>query len=420
MLLSLKQGATAKSRPVQDLDTLRQFSSGPGPAAIFDLPWLPLYIGIVYAFHSLLGLLALAGALIICLLTGLNEILLRRPAAQSAETSLHRLSLVEEGRRNSEAVQAMGMAGALTKRWDKENGRHLAVQACSADRSGLFGTAIKAFRFILQSAVLGLGAWLAINQEITAGVMIAASILTTRALAPVEQAVSQWRGFVAARQSLARLRLALASVPDEQELLELPEPTAEVRLEQVSSGPVDAAVPVVEEISFALQAGEGLGIVGPSGSGKSTLARAIVGGAKVFSGAIRYDGAELAQWREDQIGGFIGYLPQDVQLFDGTVAENISRFDLDPSAGDITAAAKLADVHEMIVTLPEGYNTVIGNGGYGLSRRSASTHRPGPRPLPQSLPIGPGTNPTPISTTTAKPPWPAPSRPCARVDPSWW
>lgn len=215
--------------------------------------------------------------------------------------------------------------------------------------------------------MLGLGAWLAIRQEVTAGVMIASSILTARALAPVEQAVGQWRGFVAARQSLARLDEQLAASEVRENRLVLPRPERELRLETLACAPAGMTQPIVANVSLTLTAGDGLGIIGPSGSGKSTLARAIVGVVPALKGAVRLDGAELCQWPEGAAGDFIGYLPQDIQLFDGTIAENIARFDPAARDADVIAAARLADVHDLIVSLPEGYNMPIGAAGLTLS-----------------------------------------------------
>eukprot|EP00873_Tetraselmis_striata_P003504 jgi/Tetstr1/423768/TSEL_001409.t1 len=358
---------SAKVRPVQDIDALRQFVSGPGPAAIFDLPWMPLYLGVVFLFHSVLGLVAVAGALLICVLIALNEIASRKPAAEASREASRRAALVEAGRRNAEAVQAMGMRTALSGHWTAANDRYLESQRKAFDRTGGFGAAIKAFRFLLQSAILGVGAWLAIAQEITPGVMIAASILTSRALAPVEQAVGHWRGFVSARQALARLREMLPGIAAPAARLELPHPEQELRLEGLACAPAGLRVPFVMDASFTLTAGDGLGVIGASGSGKSTLARAIVGVVPALKGAVRLDGAELSQWPDREISRFIGYLPQEIQLFDGTIAENIARFDPEAQDADIIEAARLADVHDLIVGLPDGYNMQIGGAGLVLS-----------------------------------------------------
>ena len=369
-VLPLRLGAEAgKHRPVNDLDTLRHFLSGPGPATIFDVPWIPLYLGIVFLFHSVLGFLAIGGTLVICVLIGLNEAFSRKPAAEAAGVAGRRASIVEFSRRNAEAVQSMGMMDVLSARWIKENDAFLAKQRSAADWSGFFGTAIKTVRFLLQSAILGIGAWLAIKQEISPGVMIAASIMTSRALAPVEQAVGNWRGFVAARQSLQRLRtiIGAGTKADAAEKMDLPLPRSTLSLEDFYCGPAGINRPFVQSVTLTLAAGDGLGVIGPSGSGKSTLARGIVGLAPALKGSVRFDGAELSQWQAGRHGAIIGYLPQDIQLFDGTIAENISRFALEPSPDIVIDAARLADVHDLIVALPEGYNTVIGSTGMALS-----------------------------------------------------
>lgn len=357
----------AQLRPVADLDTIRQFLSGPGPGAIFDMPWLPVYLAIVFLFHPLLGVVALGGGLLIVVCIILNEAMSRGPVADTGREASRRSADVESGQRNAEVVSAMGMDDALADRWQDRNDAYLVSQRIAADRTGFFGTLIKTVRFILQSAILGVGAWLAIKQEITPGVMIAASIMTSRALSPIEQAVAHWRGFVACRQALTRLREVLAAAPSNANILDLPLPGKTLELEQVACGPFGERLPFVVNVSFRLQAGDGLGVIGPSGSGKSTLARALVGAAPALNGNIRYDGADLGQWTSAKRGEFIGYLPQDLQLFDGTIAENISRFRQDAASGAIIEAATLADVHNMIVALPEGYNTVIGRSGRNLS-----------------------------------------------------
>lgn len=357
----------ARLRPVQDLDAIRQFLAGQGPAAIFDLPWMPVYLSVLFLFHPLLGWLAVGGAAIIIILIGLNEAASKGPSAEAARSAARRAFTVEASRRNAEVIKAMAMIRPLAARWDADNGKYLATQRRASDWSGFFGTAIKTFRFILQSAMLGLGAYLAIRQEITPGVMIAASIMMSRALSPVEVAVGQWRGLVAARQGYGRLRDVLAALPMQSTVMELPLPHSSLTVETITCAPAGAVRPILSGISFALAAGEGLGIIGPSGSGKSVLARALTGAIPVQRGAIRLDGAELTQWPEDKHGRIVGYLPQDVQMFDGTVAENIARFssEADPSA--IIEAAQLANLHEFITGLPDGYNTLIGTEGMQLS-----------------------------------------------------
>lgn len=364
--LTLGPKAT-KLRPVQDLDTLRQFLSGTGPAAMFDLPWLPLYLGIVFLFHPILGLVALCGGLIICALIGLKEVYSRKPALEFAQENARRAGLVEISRRNSEVVRAMGMMDTLKERWIDANNDYLEKQRATADASGTFSTFVKSFRLLLQSAVLGVGAWLAIGQEVSPGIMIAASIMTSRALAPIELAVAHWSAFVAARQSKQRLKGILDNGNNADTPMELPLPTKTLTVDQVACGPAGIKQVVAQGIMFDLTAGDGLGIIGPSGSGKSTVARAIVGVTPALKGAIRFDGAELEQFAPDKVGQFIGYLPQDIQLFDGSVSENISRFMENAEPEAVIETARLADVHDMITALPDGYNTMIGVSGYALS-----------------------------------------------------
>ncbi len=351
--------------PVRDVETVRQFLVGPGPAAIFDIPWMPAYLAIIFLFHPILGFVALGGVIVIIILIGLNEVMSRGPTAEANRHALHRTAMVEQGRRNAEAIAAMGMMATLRGRWDHFNTAFLDRQRHAADRTNLFATIIKAFRFMLQSAVLGTGAWLAIGQEITPGVMIAASIMTSRALAPIEQAVSQWRGFLAARQGFRRLRDVIESRPDDVIETELPLPHRHLEVENLVSGP--GGHPTLHGIGFTLQSGDGLGVIGPTGAGKTTLARTLVGVYPVLRGSLKFDGADLPQWSRDRQGAFIGYLPQDIQLFAGTVAQNIARFAPDASDEDIIRAAERADAQRLITALPKGFDTEIGSDGNALS-----------------------------------------------------
>jgi ATP-binding cassette subfamily C protein len=353
-------------RPVQDMDTIRQFICGSGPSAIMDVPWLPFYLGIVFLFHPIFGYVALGGILVICLLIGINEYFSQKPTSEFSQENALRTTAVEAARRNAEVIQAMGMMPVLQQRWNKRNEAYLDKQLVTLDRSTFYSTTIKTFRFILQSLILATGAWLAINQEVSPGIMIAASIISSRALAPIEQAVSQWRAFISARQSLGRLKEVLDAKPD-KEKLELPLPCQTLKISGLACAPAGMRQPIVQNISLELKAGDGLGIIGPSGSGKSTLARGIVGILPALKGSVRFDGADIGQWDEDKIGSFIGYLPQSVQLFDGSIAENISRFKAGAEPQTIIEAAKMAGVHDLIVTFPDGYNTLISEAGLSLS-----------------------------------------------------
>lgn len=366
--LSLRLGDHFRERDsVRDLDAVRQFLSGPGPAAIFDVPWMPVYLGMVFFFHSYLGWLALAGALVILLFTCFNEILSRQPAREVSAFVARRAAIVSATRRNAEVLIAMGMMEAFTQRWNIQNADYLKAQGQALDRATYFSTSIKSLRFFLQSAVLGFGAWLAIQQEISPGVMIAASIITSRALAPVEQAVAHWRGFVAARQGAKALSEALRIPLHYPIIMQLPVPRRSLDVQQVAVAIPGERYLLVQGVNFHLEAGEGLGIIGPSGSGKTSLIRTLVGVWPPIKGAVRVDGAELNQWDRGILGKAIGYLPQDVELFDGTVAENISRFDPSPASEDILIAARAANLHDILTALPKGYDTIIGESGNRLS-----------------------------------------------------
>jgi ATP-binding cassette subfamily C protein len=365
--LPLKALAPAGYQPLHDLDRIRSFMSTVGPAALFDLPWMPLYLGICFLFHPLIGITATVGGVILVAITLLTEFLSRRPAREASALADSRMALAEASRRNAEVVQAMGMARRLAVRWGDYNRRHLSAQLRVADITGGLGGLSRVLRMALQSAVLGIGAYLVVNQQASAGIIIASSILTSRALAPVEVAIANWRGFNAARQSWRRLNGLLGMLPTDQARLELPKPAASLTLEAVSVSPPGTQRLVVQGVGFQLKAGQGLGVIGPSASGKSSLARAIVGVWPAAQGKIRIDGAALDQWSSEALGSHIGYLPQDMELFGGTVAQNISRFDAEPGADAVIAAAKAAGVHELILALPDGYETQVGEGGAALS-----------------------------------------------------
>jgi len=365
--LPLRTSSAHGLQPLRDLDQVRSFLSSVGPAALFDLPWMPLYLGICYLFHPWIGIAATAGGLILIAVTLLTEFLTRTPAAEAATLAGNRTSLAEAGRRNAEAVQAMGMAGRLGARWRQSNRDYLAAHQRTADIAAGLGGLSKVLRMALQSGVLGIGAWLVINQQATAGIIIASSILTSRALAPIELAIAHWRGFVAARQSWRRLDTLLGKAPADPPRLVLPKPVHSLAVETVSIVPPGTQRVVVQDMAFQLKAGQGLGIIGPSASGKSSLARAIVGVWSAVRGKIRLDGAALDQWSAQALGPHIGYLPQDMELFAGTVAENIARFEPQAPSEQVIAAATAAGVHELILGLTEGYETQIGEAGAALS-----------------------------------------------------
>src|SRR4249919_3636406 len=372
MRLPLRVGARSDgTQPLRDLDAVRSYLSGLGPVALFDLPWIPLYLAICFAFHPLIGFAALAGAIILIVLTLLTEILMRAPTRAATEAAVLRNGLAEASRRNAEALIAMGMAGRIAARWSDANRQYMRSQQEASDLGGGLGAVSKVLRMMLQSVVLAVGAYLVINQEASAGIIIAGSILSARALAPVDLAIGNWKGFVAARQSWHRLNNLLKVLPATATPMQLQPPVHRLTVESVSASPPGVPKIVAQDIAFELEAGQGLGVIGPSGSGKSSLARMLVGVWQPVRGKVRLDGAALDQWAPDALGRHIGYLPQDVELMAGTVAENSSRFEPEADTAAVIAAAKIVGVHGLIVRLPSGYDTPIGEQGSALSAGQA-------------------------------------------------
>ncbi|KQT78614.1 type I secretion protein [Methylobacterium sp. Leaf465] len=353
--------------PLRDLDQLRAFLGGSGPSAFFDLPWMPIYLLICFLFHPMIGVAALVGAAVLATLGLLTDRATRHPAQTATAHGLRRNGLAEAGRRNAEVLAAMGMQGRFGTRWALANRDYMQSQQRASDIAGGYGAGSKVFRTALQSGVLALGAYLVINGLASAGIIIASSILVARALAPAELAIANWKSFVQARQSWARLSELFARMPAGAQPHALPAPSRALQVESVSVAPPGTPRLVVQDVSFALQAGQGLGVIGPSASGKSSLVRALVGVWPAVRGKVRLDGAALDQWSADDLGPHIGFLPQEVELFAGTVAENIARFDPQAPSDAVIAAARAAGVHELILRLSEGYDTRIGEGGAGLS-----------------------------------------------------
>jgi ATP-binding cassette, subfamily C, type I secretion system permease/ATPase len=358
-------------QPLRDLDSVRSFLSGLGPIALFDLPWLPLYIGVCYVLHPWLGYTALAGAIILAALTLLTEVLTRRPTKAAASFAAARSELAQAGHRNAEAIVAMGMAGRMVQRWAEANRQYMAGQLGASDVVGGLGAVSKVLRMTLQSAVLGVGAFLVIRQDATGGIIIAGSILAARALAPVDLAIAHWKAFAACRQSWERLNKLLALLPPEQAPMLLPAPRERLTVESASGAPPGGSKLIVQDVSFKLERGSGLGVIGPTGSGKSSLARLLVGVWQPVRGKVRLDGCTFDQWSSEVLGTHIGYLPQDVELLGGTVAQNIARFEPDADPQAIVAAAKAAGVHDLIIELSEGYETQVGERGETLSAGQA-------------------------------------------------
>jgi len=370
--LPLKIGAKGEgSQPIRDLDAVRGFLSGIGPVAFFDLPWMPVYLAICFLFHTFIGLTALFGAIVLVTLAVLTEVKTRRPTRSAAQFAMARNALLEASRRNAEAITAMGMTGRISKRWSDLNRNYVAASGRASDVGGGLGAMSKVLRLLLQSAILAVGAWLVINQESTPGIIIAGSILGARALAPVDLAIANWRGFVGARQSWQRLSRLLGALPKANEPMPLKPPAHTLVVQNGAVAPPGHSKIVCQDVNFTLAAGKALGVIGPTASGKSSLARMLVGVWNPARGTVRLDGATLDQWSPEALGRHIGYVPQDVELFNGTVAQNIARFEEPPDADAVIAAAQAAGVHDLIINLPDGYETVVGEQGSALSAGQA-------------------------------------------------
>lgn len=361
---------TERSRPamgLRDLEAIQRVLSGPAPFAFFDAPWTPLFIGAIFLFHPWLGWLAVVGALVLVVLTAMNEAVSREPQKKATEAQALAETFEQSARREAETLRGLGMRDAATRRWRERRDKALAAQIEASDRTGGFAASSKTLRFFLQSAMLALGAALVIQEEITPGVMIAASILLGRALAPVEQAIGQWPAMQRAQQGWGSLVELLAKSPAPKERLPLPAPKGRMVARGLAAAAPGERTPMLRNLSFIVSPGEALGVIGPSGAGKSTLARIVAGVWAPLAGELRLDGATLDQWDADALGRSIGYLPQDVALIDGSVAENIARLQPDADPNAIIAAAKRAGAHDIILGLPQGYDTPIGIGGAQLS-----------------------------------------------------
>lgn len=360
------RGSSTSAQPSRDLDNVRHFLSGLGPTTLFDLPWIPLYGALCFILHPLLGWTLVAGAVCLILLALATEIMSRGPSADVSNTAAERSTLIEAARRNAEAATALGMSQRIAALFDRVNNRHVAASLSAFDVTSGLGNVSKVIRYMLQSAMLGVGAWLVMHDQASSGVMIAASVLSSRALAPIELAISSWRPFIGARQAWTRLESALVEAAPAPTIAP-DRPTRRMTLEKVFVAPPGSTTPTVKDVALTIEAGQGLAIIGPSASGKSTLARALVGVWPVLRGALRLDGATLDQWPEEERGAIIGYMPQDVQLFGGTVAENIARFDRGMTEEAVRSAAKAAGAYDLILGLPKGFETPIGEAGGILS-----------------------------------------------------
>jgi PrtD family type I secretion system ABC transporter len=352
---------------LRDLATLRQFLSSPGPIACFDVPWVPIYLAVVFLMHWVLGAVTLAGPAVMLVLAVATDCSSRRQIGAASDVANFGQRMVTEAGRSLEAILAMGMKRSLAGRWLRTHDLAEIVQRNAADRIGAFSAATSTLRLVLQSALLGIGAYLAIANEISPGMMIAASIIAGRALAPIGQTVAHWRSFQSAVEAHARLGRCLDRPDGAGEQMPLPRPDGRLTVSGLVAAPPGATKPVLKGIEFALEPGEALGIIGPSAAGKSTLARTLVGLWQPKGGAVRLGGSDVATWNRDQLGPWLGYLPQDVELLEGTVHDNIGRFAADAEPKAIVEAAQLVGVHDLILQLPNGYDTKIGPGGKTLS-----------------------------------------------------
>jgi ATP-binding cassette subfamily C protein len=368
ILASLRPGKSGQpaTEPMRDLDQIRAFLAGPCPGALFDLPWIPVYMIVCFCFHAWIGYVAIGGAVFLLALTFLTDFASRKPVLVAGRHAALRSALGEDSCRNAEVVRALGLEDRLANRWSAQNHALAMAQMRLSDIASAFGSLSKSFRMFLQSGVLALGAYLALGGEVSSGAIVASGILVSRALAPVELSIANWRNFIAARQSWTRLAQGLAD-KDLRDHMPLPAPVNVLQVDNLAVAAPGSDRAILAEASFTVEAGMAVAIVGPSAAGKSSLARSLVGLWSPLGGTVRLDGASLDHWDKRDLGRHIGYLPQDVELFAGTIAENIGRHDPQARSEDIIAAAQAADIHDMILALPLGYNTPIGSGGGTLS-----------------------------------------------------
>jgi ATP-binding cassette subfamily C exporter for protease/lipase len=363
---NLKRAGGNAGQALQDLTTIRQFLTGNSLFAFFDAPWFPIYLLVIFLFNASLGVFALAGTIVLVVLAYVNEAVSKKPLAEASNMAIAAGNLATNNLRNAEVIEAMGMLPNLMLRWFKLHGRFLHLQAEASEKAGIIGAVTKFVRISLQSLILGFGALLALDGKITPGMMIVASILMGRALSPVEQLINVWKTWSATRSAYQRLNELLEVNPPRQAGMSLQKPLGQISVEAVTAMPPGSAITALANLTIAISPGDVLGIIGPSGAGKSTLARLLVGIWPATVGTVRLDGADVYQWNKDELGPSIGYLPQDIELFAGTVGENIARFG-EIDSEKVIQAAKRTGVHEMILHFPKGYDTALGEGGSGLS-----------------------------------------------------
>ena len=359
-------GMNASAQPLSDLTSLRQFLTGNGVFAFFDAPWLPIYVAVMFMFHPWYGWMAIGCAIVLICLAYANEKVTGKAIADANRENIAASLYTTKNLRNAEVIESMGMLNSLINRWSLRQKKVLLLQSVASDNGGVVTSTSKTFRVMVQSLILGLGAYLAVNHEISPGLVIAGSVLLGRALAPIDLIIGSWKGFIAARGQYSRLNEILSKLQSEPVRMALPAPEGNITVENMIVGAPGSRSAIIKGISFAVQAGTVVGVIGPSASGKSTLARALLGIWPPQHGSVRLDGADISNWDKAELGPYIGYLPQDIELFEGTISENIARFG-EVDAELVVQAAKVAGVHEMILLLPDGYDTVIGSDGVNLS-----------------------------------------------------
>lgn len=359
-------GMDASAQSLNDLTGLRQFLSGNGLFAFFDAPWLPIYIAVMFLFHPWFGWVATGSALLLLLLAFINEKLTGPALAQANKEHIGATLYTTKNLRNAEVIESMGMLETLMDRWGRRQRNVLLLQSQASDRGAIVSTLSRSFRILVQSLILGLGAYLAVDNQVGAGMVFAGSVLLGRALAPIDLIIGSWKGFIAARSQYTRLNDILDKQQAQPERMSLPAPKGQVQVENLIVAAPGSKIPIIKNISFNVPAGCVVGIIGPSAAGKSTLARALMGVWAPQHGVVRLDGADISAWDKTELGPHIGYLPQDIELFEGSISENIARFTQVDSA-KVILAARTAGVHEMILLLPDGYDTVIGSEGVMLS-----------------------------------------------------
>lgn len=363
---NLRQAGQNPAQALNDLSTMRQTLTGAGLIALADAPWMPIYLVVIFFLHVQLGLFALVGVVVLMVLALINERVSAAPLAEAQKLAMAASAQANNHLRNAEVIEAMGMLPAIRARWFQLHKKFLAQQALASDRAGMLNAVTRFARISMQSLALGYGALLAINGEVTTGMMIAGSILVGRALAPVEMLIANWKQLVSARAAYNRLAALLQMYPARVVGMQLPRPLGEVAVENAATAAPGSKTLILRNVNFKLKAGEVVAIIGPSASGKSTLARLLVGVWPALAGSVRLDGAEIFKWSKDELGPYLGYLPQDIELFGGTVAENIARFG-EVDSEKVLAAAQAAGVHELILLLPNGYDTPLGDAGSALS-----------------------------------------------------